>query len=89
MTDEKCKCGDDIAALIDDLAKAKLFCPKCGSPLKLIDGGPQNMCGAILTHQCQNKECGKKWEEDQSGIVARPTNLTEVIEGPIMDSSLF
>jgi hypothetical protein len=45
------KCSDDIIALLKDLAETKLYCPECGSLLKLIDGGPP-MCGAILTYEC-------------------------------------
>jgi len=70
------KRNDDPVALLKDLAETKLYCPECGSPLKLISGGPP-MCGAILTYECQ--KCVSKWENDQSGILARPTNLKKLL----------
>ncbi len=53
-------------------------CPNCGKPLNLLPdkSGGMGMCGSILEYECSG--CKKIWREDQSGIVGRPTNLTEV-----------
>jgi hypothetical protein len=60
------------------------FCPGCGT--KLIDKSHHvgGMCGSILHYECPNPKCEKRWEENQSGIVGRPINLTEVTNRPRM-----
>ncbi len=52
------------------------FCPACGTKLENISQRSGGMCGGRLNYLCP--QCKRVWEEDQTGIIARPTNLTEI-----------
>ena len=54
---------------------SKRFCPECGKELEIIRHGGESGCGAIIIYNCPG--CSAKWQEDQTGIVARETNLTK------------
>lgn len=58
------------------LKEYQRYCPSCGNGLLEKNTLHRGSCGSIIDYQCSN--CGKLWREDQSGIVSREINLTEI-----------
>lgn len=52
------------------------FCPACGTKMENISQRSRGMCGAILNYLCP--QCKRTWEEDQTGVIPRATNLKEI-----------
>lgn len=57
----------------------KRFCPADGNELMRESKEAGGMCGSIIYYTCSR--CGRKWREDQRGIVGRSINLTDM-SGP-------
>lgn len=56
-------------------AADKMYCPQCGEELiSTSPDRPWSGCGSFLYYKCG--KCKIAWVNDQTGIAARPTNLT-------------